>query len=142
MRGHARDWFSRRYAGCCRSVTTRIGSLSFDANEPLRLARFWAAALSWDIYDEAAVDVGLMPTDGTRFLLAFLPVPESKTEKNRIHIDLVSESPQHQAEMVARLTSLGARQIDIGQGTEADHVVLSDPEGNEFVCPERRVVAM
>jgi hypothetical protein len=44
----------------------------------------------------------------------------------------VSESVQDQAEMVARLTSLGAQPIDVGQGDDADHVVLSDPEGNEF----------
>ena len=113
-------------------MTIRIGSLTFDANDPLRLARFWAAALRWDIHDEAAVEVGLMPTDGTRFLFAFLPVSEPKTEKNPIHLDLVSESPRDQAQMVDRLTSLGAHQIDVGQGSDADHVVLSDPEGNEF----------
>ena len=73
-----------------------------------------------------------MPTDGTRFLLVFLPVPEPKIEKNRIHLDLVSESPEHQAEMVDRLIGLGAQRIDVGQGSDADHVVLSDPEGNEF----------
>jgi len=113
-------------------VTARIGSLTFDANDPLRLARFWAAALRWEIHDETAVDIGLMPTDGTRFLLAFVPVAEPKTEKNPLHIDLVSESHRDQTEMVARLTSLGARPIDVGQGPEADHIVLADPEGNEF----------
>jgi hypothetical protein len=96
------------------------------------LARFWAATLHWDIYDETDEEIGLVPTDGTRFLLLFLPVPEPKTAKNRIHLDLVSESTTHQSEMVDRLIALGARRVDIGQASDVDHVVLADPEGNEF----------
>jgi hypothetical protein len=88
--------------------------------------------LHWDIHDETDGEIGLVPTDGTRFSFLFLPVPEPKTGKNRIHLDLVSESPEHQSEMVDRLIALGARRVDIGQSSEADHVVLADPEGNEF----------
>jgi len=113
-------------------VSTRLVTLCFDANDPLRLARFWAATLHWDIEDETDEEIGLVPTDGTRFLFLFLPVPEPKTGKNRIHLDLVSESPEHQSEMVDRLIALGARRVDIGQSTDVDHVVLADPEGNEF----------
>jgi hypothetical protein len=98
----------------------------------LRLARFWAATLHWDIYDETDEEIGLVPTDGTRFCFLFLPVPQPKTGKNRIHLDLVSESPEHQSEMVDRLIALGARRVDIGQSSDVDHVVLGDPEGNEF----------
>lgn len=113
-------------------MTTRLTQLCFDANDALRLARFWAGALSWEIYDETDDEVALVPTDGTRFLIVFLPVPEPKTGKNRIHLDLVSESPAHQAEVVGRLESLGARRVDVGQPADADHVVMADPEGNEF----------
>ena len=98
----------------------------------MRLARFWAAALHWDIYDETDEEIGLVPTDGTRFLFFFLPVPEPKTGKNRIHLDLVSASPEHQREMVDRLIALGARHVDIGQSSDVDHVVRADPEGNEL----------
>jgi hypothetical protein len=76
-------------------LSSRLTTLCFDANDVLRLARFWAAALSWKIYDETHEEIGLMPTDGTRFLLLFLPVPEPKVGKNRIHLDLVSETPEH-----------------------------------------------
>src|SRR4029079_15468624 len=100
--------------------------------DALRLARFWAATLHWDIYDETDEEIGLVPTDGTRFLFLFLPVPEPKTAKNRIHLDLVSESTAQQSEMVDRLIALGARRVDIGQASDVDHVVLADPEGNEF----------
>ena len=95
------------------------------------MARFWAAALLWEIDDEAEEEIGLVPTDGTRLPLLFLPVPEPKTGKNRLHLDLVSESPEHQAEMVDRLITLGAQHVDIGQG-DVPWVVLADPEGNEF----------
>lgn len=96
------------------------------------MARFWAGALGWEIDDEVGEEVGLVPTDGTDLPILFLPVPEPKAGKNRLHLDLVSESPEHQAEMVDRLIALGARHVDIGQPSDVDHVVLGDPEGNEF----------
>jgi hypothetical protein len=117
-------------------LSTRLTTLCFDANDPLRLARFWASALQWDVDDETDEEVGLLPTDGTPFVLLFLPVPEPKVGKNRIHLDLVSESPDHHTEMVDRLLAVGASRIDIGQG-EAEWTVLADPEGNEF-CVVRR----
>ncbi len=113
-------------------MTTNLTSLCFDANGPLRLARFWAAVLGWEVYNETHPVVGLTPTDGTRFAFDFARVPEPKNGKNRIHLDLVGESPEHQDEMVERYITLGARRIDVGQGKDAEHVVLADPEGNEF----------
>ena len=87
--------------------------------------------MGWEIYDETHDEIGVLPTDGTRFILVFLPVPEPKTTKNPIHLDLVSESVEHQREIVDRLIALGASRIDIGQG-DVPWVVLADPEGNEF----------
>lgn len=113
-------------------MTTHLTTLCFDANDPLRLARFWAGALNWDIHDETHEEIGLIPTDGTRFLLEFAPVPEPKVGKNRIHLDLVAESPEHQGEAVDRLIALGASRIHVGQPEDSEHVVLADPEGNEF----------
>jgi predicted enzyme related to lactoylglutathione lyase len=123
---------------------TRLANLCFDANDPLRLARFWAGVLEWDIYDETQEEIGVLPTDGTRFILIFLPVPEPKVAKNRLHLDLTSESVEHQAKMVDQCLRLGARHIDIGQGPDAKHVVLEDPEGNEFcvVGPENFVTGV
>ena len=97
----------------------------------MRLARFWAAALLWEIDDDTQDEIALVPTDGTRLPFLFLPVPEPKAGKNRLHLDLVSESPVHQSEMVDRLITLGAQHVDIGQG-DAPWVVMADPEGNEF----------
>ena len=113
-------------------MSTRLVSLCFDANDPLRLARFWAAALLWEIPAQTGDEVDVVPTDGTPFDLSFGGVPEPKTGKNRLHLDLVSESPEQQSGMVDRLIALGARHVDIGQSSDDDHVVLADPEGNEF----------
>jgi hypothetical protein len=119
-----------------RLMTSRLVSLCFDANDPLRLARFWAAALQWEVDDETADEVGLVPTDGTRFQVLFLPVPEQKVGKNRIHLDLTSTSLDDQQDLVDTLIELGARHIDVGQGPDDEHVVLADPEGNELCIIE------
>jgi predicted enzyme related to lactoylglutathione lyase len=124
--------------------TSRLDALCLDANDPLGLARFWAAALRWDIDDETQDEIGLVPTDGTRFGILFEPVPEPKAaSQNRLHLDLTSTSIDDQQESVARLVELGARHIDIGQRPDEGHVVLADPEGNEFciIEPENQFLA-
>jgi hypothetical protein len=62
--------------------------------------------------------------------LVFVAVPEAKTVKNRLHLDLRPVNGVHEAE-VERLLVLGARRADVGQG-DVPWVVLADPEGNEF----------
>jgi catechol 2,3-dioxygenase-like lactoylglutathione lyase family enzyme len=113
-------------------MTSQLVHLCFDANDPLRLARFWAEALHWNVGDQTSHEVRLVPTDDTRFGVLFLPVPEKKSGQNRNHLDLTTASVEDQVETVARLLELGASHIDIGQGTNESHVVLADPEGNEF----------
>jgi len=83
--------------------------------------------LVWDQDEETAIR---SPHGGPKISWGGPPV-RPKTGKNRVHLDLVSESPEHQSEMVDRLVALGARRIDIGQG-DVSWVVLADPEGNEF----------
>jgi hypothetical protein len=63
---------------------------------------------------------------GTR--LIFLKVPEGKSVKNRLHLDL---RPDDRDAEVERLIGLGARKVDIGQG-DVTWVVMADPQGNEF----------
>jgi hypothetical protein len=62
--------------------------------------------------------------------LVFVAVPEAKTVKNRLHLDVRPVDRPYEAE-VERLVGLGARRADIGQG-EVPWVVLADPEGNEL----------
>jgi hypothetical protein len=116
-------------------MTSLPVALCFDANDPLRLVRFWADALRREIYHEPD-EIGLVPTDDTRFRILFLPVPQKKVGKNRIHLDLTTTSIDDQAETVASLIELGARHVDIGQRPGEGHVVLADPEGNEFCVIE------
>ena len=124
-------------------MTASLVEVCIDANEPLRLATFWAEALHWEVQEEDDGEVGLVPTDATGFHLLFLPVPEPKTGKNRIHLDLTTSSRDDQAATVETLVSLGARHIDIGQRPDEPHVVLADPEGNEFcvIEPENNFLA-
>ena len=86
-------------------ASTRLVALCFDANDPLRLARFWADALRWEIDDETHDEIGLVPTDDTRFRIEFQPVPEQKAGKNRIHLDLTTTSIDDQKETVAGWSS-------------------------------------
>lgn len=105
-----------------------------DAQDFEALARFWSAALDWPLIEEyLRFGEGVVRSpDVPRVELITVPVAEPKTEKNRLHLDLVSESTAHQAGMVDRLVEFGARPVDVGQPEDADHVVLADPEGNEF----------
>lgn len=113
-------------------MTSRLVALCIDANDPLGQARFWAAALRWKVDDETQDEIGLVPTDGTRFQILFEPVSEKKAGQNRLHLDLTTTSIGDQKESVAMLVGAGARHIDIGQRPDEGHVVLADPEGNEM----------
>jgi catechol 2,3-dioxygenase-like lactoylglutathione lyase family enzyme len=108
-------------------VSARLVALTVAANDPAALCRFWAGVLGW----ESAGDHTLVPTDDTGFRIRFEPTQEPKTGPNQMHFDLTSTSLDDQRRTVARALALGARHLDIGQGDVA-HVVLADPEGNEF----------
>ena len=123
-------------------MPTRLVHLVVDANDPAALARFWASALGWVIADETAEEVDIWPAgyqypDPSAVPLVFVPVPEPKTAKDRVHLDLATTSAVHQAELVSRLQDLGAAPADIGQG-DVPWAVLADPEGNEFCVLEPR----
>jgi predicted enzyme related to lactoylglutathione lyase len=113
-------------------MTTHLVSLCFDANDPSRLAQFWAGVLGWKRVHEPDSGFALLPSDDTGFRIEFFPTDEPKTGPNQMHFDLTSTSLDDQQQTVARALGLGARRIDIGQGADARHVVLADPEGNEF----------
>ena len=123
-------------------MPTRLVHLVADAHDPARLARFWAALLGWEIADETAEEVDVWPAgysypDPVAVPIVFVPVPEPKTGKNRVHLDLASASAADQAGLVSRARDLGGRPADIGQG-HVPWVVMADPEGNEFCVLEPR----
>jgi len=120
-------------------MAVRFTELVVDANDVEALASFWSAVLGWEQRppdDEG--DIELVAPDGSLPTILFARVPEPKTVKDRLHID-VSPTGSDQATELRRLLDLGARQVDIGQG-DVSWIVLADPEGNEF-CLLRTPVA-
>jgi Glyoxalase-like domain len=128
--------------------------LTFDAGNPHAQADFWAAALDYAVEDNSRVIEGLLESGtvpeeltthhnglrawataeairgGGRRLL-FQTVPEPKSVKNRVHMDL-NVGPDRRDVEVVRLVALGATQLRTVIEPGTHHVVLADPEGNEF----------
>jgi predicted enzyme related to lactoylglutathione lyase len=105
--------------------------LVLDCAEPKRLAKFWREALDYrDYYTDANLAV-LVPKEGIASPLLLQGVPEPKTVKNRMHLDIVVNDIEAE---IHRLQALGAHRIDDGfqsfGGTR--WVRMSDPEQNEF----------
>jgi len=99
-----------------------------DSISPVELGRWWCAALGWVVVNDDPDEFEIRPDTDRMPGLLFARVPEAKTVKNRLHIDL---RPDDRDAEVERLIGLGASRIDVGQGNES-WVVLADPEGNEF----------
>jgi predicted enzyme related to lactoylglutathione lyase len=124
-------WFTAAMA----AVLTEI---VIDCRDPLRVATFWAAVLDWRVVeDERGFCWASATGEPTPPLLVFVPVPEAKSVKNRIHLD-VNPSGADQADELPRLLALGATEVDVGQG-DVPWIVLADPEGNEFCLLARRL---
>jgi hypothetical protein len=117
-----------------------LRELVVDCEDPAGIARFWGEVLGWPVVEDPRGLCWLSSTgapDAPPPLLVFVPVPEHKASKNRLHID-VNPSGCDQDEELARLLALGARPVEVGQG-DVPWVVLADPEGNEFCLLARRV---
>ncbi len=102
-----------------------------DAHDLPELAAFWAQALGWRILSEREREVVIGPEETAPVGMCFMPSPDAKTVKNRLHVDLTTSADDRDAE-IERLLALGARRVDIGQTGEESWTVLADPEGNEF----------
>lgn len=133
----------------------------FDANDPHALAAFWAKALNYEFqlpppefetWDEFADKMGIPEEDRDKLValvpkgkvgnrLLFQKVPEGKTAKNRVHIDVPSGAERNAPrierlaaieEKVATLVEAGAIKGDSFSEFGAEWTVMQDPEGNEF----------
>jgi predicted enzyme related to lactoylglutathione lyase len=125
-------------------MATRLVQIAMNARDDSALGRFWAQALGWSMSSEGPGVTNLEPEgftypDPAAICIDILAVPEPKTVKNRVHIDLATTSAAHQADLVARMKDLGATPADVGQG-DVPWTVLADPEGNEFCVLEPRPV--
>ena len=125
-------------------MATRLVQIAMNAQDDATAGRFWAQALGWSMSSEEPGVTNLEPDaftypDPVAVCLDVIAVPEPKTVKNRVHVDLATTSSAHQAELIARLRDLGATPADVGQGG-VPWTVLADPEGNEFCVLEPRPV--
>jgi hypothetical protein len=122
---------------------SRLTEIVVDCHDPVALAAFWAAALGYHVVHTRDAQVEIAPWEQeppdlaeqvrqapTVPTLVFVTVPEGKTIKNRLHLDVRPVGGGYEAE-VERLIGLGARRADVGQ-RDVPWVVLADPEGNEF----------
>lgn len=119
-------------------MTSRIAALSLDAADAPALAAFWCEVLGWRVVDQDETGVSIAAPDGSGPTMDLLVVPEAKTVKNRLHLDLRADGSTT-AQELDRLLALGAVPADVGQGPDVSWVVLADPEGNEFCLLPRTV---
>jgi catechol 2,3-dioxygenase-like lactoylglutathione lyase family enzyme len=111
-------------------MTVRLLAVTFDAHDPDRLARFWAGVLGRKVVEDGN-GVLLRGVDA-QLSIRFVPSSTEKVGQNRMHLHLTSADPTQQQQTVATALGLGAHHLDVGQRPEEPHVVLGDPEGNEF----------
>jgi predicted enzyme related to lactoylglutathione lyase len=116
-------------------VPLTLHHVVIDAHDLPGLARFWSQVLDWPILSEREREVVIGPADDAAVGICFMPSPDDKVVKNRVHLDLNpgahANADEREAE-IQRVIALGARRVDIGQQGDEAWTVLADPEGNEF----------
>jgi hypothetical protein len=126
-------------------MSLRWYTVVIDCHDHLAQARWWAETLDWLVVLETDDEVAIVPPSmsqdpiddletwmRTSQGLVFVPVPEGKSVKNRLHLDLAPHVTQDRDAEIATLLERGATLADVGQGDDVTWTVLADPEGNEF----------
>ncbi len=113
-------------------MSNSLFGIAVDCRDAAALARFWGAVLGRQVAADATADNAVLlaadeAISGPR--LTFHRVPEAKVVKNRLHLDLISDTFDAETE---RLLSLGARRLRDLQGDKARWTTFADIEGNEF----------
>jgi predicted enzyme related to lactoylglutathione lyase len=131
-----------RAFGTLAVVTVSLHHIVIDAHDLSAQARFWAQVLNWKILSEREREVVVGADETASVGICFMPATDSKTVKNRLHLDLTPGPDGRDAE-VERILALGARRVDIGQSGTESWTVLADPEGNEFCIlrPKKTLIA-
>ncbi|WP_017570546.1 VOC family protein [Nocardiopsis halotolerans] len=111
---------------------SRIRAIAIDAIDFETVAAFWSRVLDWPIVEEDEDGVSLAPNQEAELSVDVFAVPERKTVKNRLHLDLRVTNGLTVAQELERLLGLGAVKVDVGQPEDVRWTVLADPEGNEF----------
>ncbi|WP_270887320.1 VOC family protein [Pedococcus sp. 5OH_020] len=126
-------------------MALRWYTVVIDSHDIAALSRWWAETLDFRIIYEDEHEVAVIPRHASVDHieeadawarqpqgLVFVPVPEGKTVKNRLHIDLAPHTSQDRDAEIASLLQRGATLADVGQDPDVTWTVLRDPEGNEF----------
>ena len=120
-------------------MVSAAGNITFDCTDALKLARFWAEVLEWNVFHDGSPEVLVAPTyppSGGQPTMLFIPVPEPRAGKNRVHVDL-EPTDRTRDEEVQRLLELGATVVEDHRTADGvGWVWMADPEGNDF-CVER-----
>lgn len=116
-------------------MSSRMRTVTVDCVDARRLAAFWADVLGWYVFtddDPEVLVAPAFPASGDGPSLLFIPVPEPRTTKNRLHLDLEPVDTTRDEE-VARLLGLGATLVEDHRKSDgAGWAWLADPEGNDF----------
>jgi Glyoxalase-like domain len=113
-----------------RGRDLRVGSVVIDCNDFPAMMRFWQDTLRYEPRDPPDDDwVVLQDPEGQGVNVSLQVVPEKRSGKNRLHLDLYTAD---QAGEVDRLLALGATRFPRTPEPDEDFVVLQDPEGNLF----------
>ena len=107
-----------------------VDSLTFDCRDPRTVAPFWAEVLGYEVVDLDEESADIRDPRGVGWRILFLVVPEGKSVKNRLHLDL--RPAVSMAEEKARVTALGAAEFRYVAELGSFWTVMLDPEGNEF----------
>lgn len=123
----------------------RLYTAVIDCADHRAQAHWWAEALGWTVVYEDENEAAVIPPhvpieplaervafDAAGTGLCFVPVPEAKRGKNRVHLDFAPHASEDREAIIAGLLERGARRVDVGQPDDATFTVLADPEGNEF----------
>jgi hypothetical protein len=126
-------------------MSLRWYTVVIDCRDHVAQAHWWAETLDWRVVLETDEEVAIVPPSmsqdpiddletwmRTSQGLVFVPVPEGKAVKNRLHLDLAPHVTQDRDAEIATLLERGATIADVGQGDDVTWTVLADPEGNEF----------
>ncbi|MFF8593426.1 VOC family protein [Streptomyces sp. NPDC015220] len=115
-------------------MTSAIRHVTIDSADAYALAGFWSQVLGLPVHEDCGPGYEEALIEGAGLL--FIAVPDTKTVKNRIHLDLQPQDRTRDEE-VERLLGLGAALVDDRRNPDGTGwAVLADPEGNEF-CVER-----
>ena len=111
-------------------MASLVDTLTVDCADPRRVAEFWCRVLDYEITDEDEGDVEIRDPAGKGWPFLFQVVPEGKTVKNRLHLDL--SPPSTMRGEVERVSALGATTFRFVEDGGSFWTVMLDPEGNEF----------